>query len=210
MSTPFRTPTRRSTQDSWDIISEPTFTRTRTPQLNGDNISSNRVANTYASDGSSVSLIGRSEAYLDMADAIEPAYDPAHIPPSNVESTSSEETTVTGGTVTNLNNPAPAPTPCRAEPPAAVCQQLTLQNMEFFQRELTQCWTHTLSGWIEGAGMGDRLVRNMSFGSVLTAANTSQASGSTAATAGVDWYVVPAPATANEDVAAVGPGASMS
>ncbi|GAB1310361.1 hypothetical protein MFIFM68171_00571 [Madurella fahalii] len=181
MHSPIRT---SSQSDGWiDVGTEfaaGRHTRSRSPQLNNDNISSVQLANAH-SNKAAVAQTEQSMGYnansLSTATAL-------HQAESNGSST---ETGGTDNTMTDIHaTSSPSLLGVRAICPTAA---LTKSNMEQHQRELAQFRTDSVSGWVHGAGIGDRLTRGLAPSAPRSMmANSMPSMGSTVASQ--DWQHV--------------------
>lgn len=205
-----------SQSDSWVFVTD-VHTKSRTPQFNGDNMSSSQVANASAknnsnSDNNNTDITGATALLLPEANAGDTtnittatatAYNPdTHNPPSNVD-TSSTETAGTNDTVTNT--PSGLDLGPTSGPRAPSFPELTQSNMNLHQRELaTGLYTGSVAGWVVGAGVGmPRCVvgggGSMAASSYAGGSSMMLGSGSAAAAssvAGLDWMVIPSPTLA--------------
>jgi hypothetical protein len=204
---PPQSPTRSSSQSDWVVVPKTEFgtgvhTKLRSPQLNGDNMSSSQVANATSNDASILYL---SEDNHSTTHASPSAVDitTPHKPPSNGSSTETAGTddTTLPGTLARDAQTGVLFTYAERTPTGI---PLTTSNMELHQRALHQYFTGSIPGWVAGAGMGDRLlIGSGSYDSVLAVQHhmSSAASGSAVAQ---DWLNVPPPMPADDQVAAAG------
>ncbi|KAK4151486.1 hypothetical protein C8A00DRAFT_35890 [Chaetomidium leptoderma] len=212
MRSPMPLPSPSIQSDGWDVVKEfgtSSHTRSRSPQRNDDNMSSSQVANALAESG----IDGDSGNNNNNDNNIMPYPTNTHIPPSNGESASTE-TAGTNDTLMDLNSNntllhGPMPTPYTY--PDTTSPELTQYNVARHQREQDQRYTGSIPGWVDGAGMGDRLMIDPSTycqASMLSSMYSGAGgrsmegrSGSSVATAGEqDWQMVPRPTSADEGV----------
>ncbi|KAL2255591.1 hypothetical protein VTK26DRAFT_3059 [Humicola hyalothermophila] len=177
-------PTRRSSQNSdWVVTDFETgvHTRTRSPQLNDDNLSSNQVADALANDMTTAfARLIPSDARTAVSYEARPLPASVHNkPPSNGDSSSTETagtddtvtgpssatttaTTTTTTTTTTTSPQGPAPNP--SSPSSGDAAPLTQSNMALHQRELFAqlclgfVGDASISGWVAGSGTGARLL----------------------------------------------------
>ncbi|KAL2022678.1 hypothetical protein VTK56DRAFT_4759 [Thermocarpiscus australiensis] len=193
-------PSRRSSQSEGWVVIETEFqtgahTRSRSPQYNGDNMSSGQVAN--ASSNNPV-------VALPEAGVVDDTRSSAAARNKTESNGSSTETGGTEDTMTGLNTAGR-----RSEAGLSIAYPeatpLTESNMDQHQRELHQYYTSSILGWVAGAGIGDRL--SGSFAASLSHGMPSASSIPSAASSapGPEWLMIPPPiAAAADEVAAAG------
>lgn len=198
-------PTRRSSQsDGWVVIGTETEfeagrqTKSRPPQRNDDNMSSVQLANA-SSNGAVLAQLGQNIGYTN-ARAMSAAAT-ARKPESNGSST---ETGVTDDTMTGAGAGMTGTMAQSGVPSAYPATPLTQPILEMHQRELALLHTPSISGWVDGAGIGSRLTRGFSASSAYTIFTVSSMPSISSTAPGQDWTLVPHPMATDHQVADAG------
>ncbi|KXX82854.1 hypothetical protein MMYC01_200569 [Madurella mycetomatis] len=195
-----RSPTKASSRNDGRVVAGTKFetrrhTRSRSPQLIGDNISSAQLANASSDDAATA----QSKQSMDCDAHPLPTVAGLHKPESNVSST---ETGGTDNTIKDISTTGSRSLAC--VPATYLTAALTRSNVEQHQRELAQFPTDSISGWVHGAGIGDRLAGRFVPSAAYSIRTANSISSMASTTTSQDWQFVPSPMRTDDQVADAG------
>lgn len=194
-----RSPTKASSRNDGRVVGTKfetgRHTRSRSPQLIGDNISSVQLANASSDDAATAQ--SKQDTGYDAHPL--PTVAVLHKPESNVSSTE------TGGTDNTTKDMSTTGSWSLAGVPATYSTAaLTKSNVEQHQRELAQSPTDSISGWVQGAGIGGRLAGGFAPGAAYSIRTANSISSIASTTVSQDWEVIPLPMPTDDQVADAG------